>query len=272
VPHPSRETTKSRRTLAPRASNGGSGAISWWNDVAPRLRDAPQCALFLDFDGTLADFTDEPQRARLSAATRRVLRVLAQQPRARLFFISGRRRDDLWKRVRLPGCQYLGLFGAECTGRPGPARSAAVERLRTEITAAIAGLPGVWIEEKGVAFVVHHRGAAPRVRALARRRVGRLLRAGPSVRHFDSAHGIEIVPREITGKGEAVRRLLRAKDLRRAIPIYLGDDVSDESGFRAARHGLTIKVGRARDTAARYRLADPGEVRELLGLIAQALQ
>jgi trehalose 6-phosphate phosphatase len=240
--------------------------------VAPRLRDAPRCALFLDFDGTLADFTDEPQRARLTAATRRVLRVLARRPRVRLFFISGRRRHDLWKRVRLPGCQYLGLFGSECTDRPGPARSPAVERLRTEVAAAVFGLPAVWIEDKGVAFVVHHRNAAPRTRALARRRVGRLLRAGPPVRHFDSAHGIEIVPRAIAGKGDAVRRLLRAKDLRRAVPIYLGDDVSDESGFRAARHGLTIKVGRARNTAARYRLASPGEVRELLGLIAQILR
>jgi trehalose 6-phosphate phosphatase len=249
-----------------------STSIEWWRRVAPRLRRASRCALFLDFDGTLADLTREPEQAHLPVETRRLLRTLARQPRARLVFISGRRRGDLWRRVRLPGCQYLGLFGAESAAGAGPGRSAAMENLRTRSAAAVADLPQVWIEDKGVAFVVHYRDALPDVRARARRRVRRILQPATSIRQFESAHGLEVVPRAVAGKGAAVRRLLRGKDLRRAVPIYLGDDVSDEAGFRAARHGVTIKVGAARPTAARYRLATTGEVRELLGLIAQVLQ
>jgi trehalose 6-phosphate phosphatase len=252
------------------AGNGTS--IAWWTDVASKVRRAPRCALFLDFDGTLADLTGEPDEARLPPATRRVLRALAEQPKARVFFISGRRRGDLWKRVRLPGCEYLGLFGSEEAGRTSLTRSPAVRQLREQAADAINGLTGVWIEDKGVAFVVHFRGAAADARALARRRLRRLLRTAAGVRAFESAHGLEILPRDVAGKGAAVRRLLRGPGLRRAVPIYLGDDLSDEAGFRAARRGVTIKVGSARPTAARYRLAGTGEVREFLGLIAQALQ
>jgi len=244
----------------------------WWNCVALRVREAPRCALFLDFDGTLAELVDEPRDARLPEATRRVLRTLAQRPKARVFFISGRRRSDLAKRVGLPGCRYLGLFGYEDSARAGAGQSAAVQRLRAQAEERVAGLPNVWIEDKGLAFVLHHRDAAPRVRALARRRVGVIVRSSPAVRQFESAHGVEVVPRGVTGKGAVVSRLLRAPALRHAVPIYVGDDLSDEPGFRAARHGVTIQVGEPRPTAARYRLASASDVRELLSVLAHALR
>jgi len=81
-----------------------------------------------------------------------------------------------------------------------------------------------------------------------------------------------VVPRDVTGKGAVVRRVLRRPALRRAVPVYLGDDLSDEAAFRAARRGVTIRVGKARPTAARYRLAGTRDVRTLLALLAQALR
>lgn len=245
---------------------------AWWDCVALRVRAAPRCALFLDFDGTLAELTDTPDEARLSDATRRVLRTLMHRPKLRVFFISGRRRGDLAKRVGLPGGRYLGLFGFESTARAGAGHSAAMQRLRALAVARVAGLPKVWIEDKGLAFVLHHRDAAPRVRALARRRVGAIVRSSPAVRQFESAHGVEVVPRGVAGKGAVVSRLLRAPALRRAVPIYLGDDLSDESAFRAARDGVTIRVGPARPTAARYQLAGASEVRGFLSALAHALR
>src|SRR3954453_19236546 len=244
----------------------------WWNCVARRVRAAPRCALFLDFDGTLAELTDTPDAARLPDATRRVLRTLGQRKKARVFFISGRRGSALAARVGLPGCRYLGLFGFESTARAGAGHSAVMQRLRAQAEARVAGLPNAWIEDKGLAFVLHHRDATPRVRALARRRVGAIVRSNPAVRQFESAHGVEVVPRGVAGKGAVVGRLLRTPALRRAIPIYLGDDLSDEGAFRAARAGVTIQVGPPRATAARYRLAGATEVREFLSVLAHALR
>jgi trehalose 6-phosphate phosphatase len=250
----------------------GATTIAWWRHVAPRVRAASRCALFLDFDGTLAELTKEPDAARMSPETRAVLKTLARRPRARLFFISGRRRSDLWNKVRLPGCQYLGLFGFERTARSDAARSAVIRGLRIQAEACVAGLPGVWIEDKRLAFVLHHRDAPAGVRTLARRRVRAAFRSSSAVRLFESAHGLEVVSRDVAGKGATVRQLLRQPALRSAVPIYLGDDFSDEGGFLAARRGVTVKVGKTRPTAAHYRVAGVGQVRELLGLLAQALR
>jgi trehalose 6-phosphate phosphatase len=259
-------------------SEGGNGHASrtfdWWERaVLPRVRSAPRCALFLDFDGTLAELTTEPDAARLPQATRRVLKTLAGRPKARLFFISGRRRSDLWRRVRLPGCQYLGLFGFEDKPGSGGAPPAAMQRLRAQVESSVQDLPHVWVENKGLAFVLHYRQATPRARTRARRRLRAVLRATTvEIRQFESAHGLEVVPRDVTGKGAAVRRLLRRPALRRAVPIYLGDDLSDEPAFRAARHGVTIRVGASRPTAAQYRIRSTDEARELLELLAKALR
>ena len=245
---------------------------TWQERVVHRIREAPCCALFLDFDGTLAEFTPEPQEARLSSAAKRVLGTLARKRRVRLFFISGRRRDDLLKRVGLRGCKYLGLFGAEQTARPRLRRSAVIHQVKAEVEARIADLPGVWVEDKGPAFVLHYRDAPRRVRARVRRQLRAVLQTTGGARHFESAHGLEVVPPEVRGKGAVVSQLLRRPALRRALPIYLGDDVSDESAFRAARQGVTVRVGSRRATAARYALRNPSEVRTFLQLITTALQ
>ena len=136
----------------------------------------------------------------------------------------------------------------------------------------MAGLPHVWIEDKGLAFVLHIRMQPPASGHSPGGECAPIVRSSPTVRQLESAHGLEVVPRGVTGKGAVVRRLLRGPSLRRAVPIYLGDDLTDEPAFRAARHGVTIRVGEARPTAARYRLSDPSDVRELLSLLAEALR
>jgi trehalose 6-phosphate phosphatase len=244
----------------------------WRKRVVHRVRAASCCALFLDFDGTLAELTREPREARLSPATKRVLGRLARDRRVRLFFISGRRRVDLWKRVRLRGCQYLGLFGAESGPRSRMRRSAAMQRVRAQVLARIAGLPRVWVEDKGPAFVLHYRDASPTVRSQARRRLQAVLRATAAAHQLRSAHGLEVVPPEVRGKGDVVRQLLRLPTLNRALPIYLGDDLSDESAFRALGRGVTVRVGPGRPTAARYALRNPSDVCAFLEQLAEALR
>jgi trehalose-phosphatase len=242
----------------------------WRERVLDRIRAASRCALFLDFDGTLAELTREPQEARLPEPTRRVLRTLAGERRVQIFFISGRRRGDLWRRVRLPGCQYLGLFGAESGARMR--RSAAMQHIRAQVEARIAGLPRVWVEDKGPAFVLHYVGASARVRGQARRRLQAVLRTTAAAHHFRSTYGLEVVPRDIRGKGAVVRQLLSQPVLNSALPIYVGDDLSDESAFRALGRGVTVRVGSGRPTAARYALRNPSDVCAFLEQVAAALR
>ena len=92
------------------------------------------------------------------------------------------------------------------------------------------------------------------------------------VRCFASAHGLEVVPLEVRGKGAAVRRILRQRALRGALPVYVGDDLSDEPAFRAVRKGVSVRVGFGRGTSAQYALRNPASVLAFLRLVEEVLR
>lgn len=233
-----------------------------WNAVVERLRSAKSIELFLDFDGTLAPLRARPEQAHLPAPTRRVLRRLARRPRVRIWVISGRRQADVSGRVAVPGVLCLGLYGWENGGLPSlhddslrmlaEARSALAKRLD--------GSAGLWMEDKGAAFALHCRGAEPSACGRAHAAIEGL--RGEFGRWLSVTGGDcvwEVMPRELRGKGDAVRLHLRHARSG-ALPVYIGDDAADEPAFAAASHGITARVGAARQTRAAFRLRNPSEV------------
>jgi trehalose 6-phosphate phosphatase len=87
---------------------------------------------------------------------------------------------------------------------------------------------------------------------------------------IEGSNVLELLPPEIEGKGAAVRDIVSGYP-RASLPIYLGDDASDESAFAALPAGITIRVGRARGTAARYALRDTSEVHSFLQRLEEKL-
>jgi len=236
-----------------------------WPAVIRRLRASRAIALFLDFDGTLARLRPRPDQVLLHGSVRRVLAVLARCPRFRSCVITGRRLDDVRSRIRVPRIHYLGLHGWEGHGEGLSEDTVrAIPRLRSDISVAMAEVPGIWVEDKKYAFSVHFRGVAQ----TDVRRAYSLLRAivTPSSRRFrvKKANKVwEVLPRELGDKGIAVRRQL---DLLPdpATPIYVGDDPVDEPAFAALPDGVTVRVGRNTLTRARYRLRNVAEVSTFL--------
>lgn len=242
-----------------------------WSEVAERVRTAGLVALFADFDGTLAPFTARPEDARADRATRSALARLAGHPRVRVFVISGRRLADLRKRVAVPGIRYLGAQGWESGGERLPA--ATVERLRraqSELRARLNGTAGVRLEDKGVCFALHHRGSDADARERAREWLEEVLaHFGGWLEAFAGDGVWEVLPREIRGKGHAVRRqwLLLGRG---ALAIYLGNDATDEPAFQALAGGITVRVGRRRGASrARYFLPGPAYVKQFLERLSQ---
>ncbi len=240
--------------------------LSRWARVARRLRAAKRVALFLDFDGTLHPLRRRPEAVVLDGSTRRVLARLSARRRVTLCVISGRRRDDLRKRVGVPGLVYLGLHGWERGGgmRASARLRAAVKGVRQRLERRLRNLPGIWVEDKTLSVVVHYRAAREAVGRRARSIVRDAVRPDRSeLRVLAGKKVWEVLPREVPGKGAAVKAFL-ARGFDSALPIYIGDDTSDEGAFAALRLGLTIRVGRSRRTQARFTLRNPQEVRIFL--------
>lgn len=232
-------------------------------------------ALFLDYDGTLTPIVERPEDAVLAEETRAVLRRLAR--RHAVAIVSGRDLQDVRTRVGVEGLHYAGSHGFDIAGPGGghvhgaargaePRLAAAADELETRT----AQLAGVQVERKRFAVAVHYRRArksdAPRVEAA----VDRALARHPGLRKTGGKMIFELRPDVDWDKGRAVRWLIDDLELQDAVPVYIGDDLTDEDAFRAlAGRGVGIAVQESpQPTAATYTLRDPDEVRALLAGLA----
>ena len=243
-----------------------------WPDIALRLHDAPMIALFLDFDGTLAELRPRPEEVVLEAATRRCLQVLARSKRFRVWIISGRRRADLRDRVAVPGLGYLGLHGWEKSARSLLADDTRrlLARAGTRVASRLGVIPGIRVEDKEHAIAIHYREAARPDACLACEIVHASLRQWRSRLRIQHGKAVwEIIPREMGDKGTAVRHELACLPSG-ALPLYIGDDEVDEPAFRAAGEGITVQVGRKARTYARYLLTNVTQVRQFLLKLSRA--
>ena len=237
-----------------------------WNMVAPRLRAAPAITLFLDFDGTLVHLAARPENVALDPATRRLLLRLARHPRLRVCIISGRRRADLRQQIHAPGVRYLGLQGWETRAgqKPGSDHRRLIDEARRKLARRVTETARLWIEDKGATLALHYRGASNAVVREARESLQSVLEQFPGkLRLVEGDHVWELLPREVGGKGAAVRQQCRSFR-RGALPVYAGNDDTDEPAFRMLAGGVTIRVGPPRQSHAEFHLRSPAEVRRFL--------
>lgn len=202
----------------------------------------------------------------MSGRTRGVLERMVRDPRIEVCVLSGRRRIDVQHRVAVRGVRCFGLHGWEASA---PAVSkAGVARLlreaRQQFRTRLADLREIWIEEKGPIFAVHVRGASEGTA----RRTGNIVREvmgsfTPDLRLLPGNKVWEITPAEMQGKGATVRALL-GRMTGAPLPVYVGDDTTDESAFAALPRGITVCVGKRRPTEAKFFLRGPQEVRVFL--------
>lgn len=233
----------------------------------PPPLDPDRHALFLDFDGTFVDFAPEPDAIRLRPGSIALLEAAAARLGGALALITGRRLDNLDRHVaplRLPAA---GLHGQETRLAWGPVErrriSTQMEEARRRIGARLGDGDRLRLEDKGGALVLHYRTApeeAGRARAIAAEAVG-----GLDELHAQIGNAIVEIRQRGIGKGDAVRRLAAAPPFAGRVPVFVGDDTTDEDGFvaAAAAGGFGVKVGPG-ETAAAFRLADVGAVHEWL--------
>jgi trehalose 6-phosphate phosphatase len=221
--------------------------------------------LLLDFDGTLVPVADNRNDVNLDPAVRRVLRRLVRCPGWSVYIMSGRRLADLRELIRVPGIRLLGLHGWERRGATlPPHEKQLLHQAKGWLTQRLPAPPGIELEDKRYAIAVHYRGAKLPVVRVAERVMLAAAKNFRSALHLLKGKQIwELLPRAILGKGPTTQSILR--DLPAGtLPIFIGDDTSDESAFAVIQHGLAVHVGGRTKTSANFYLHDPGEVREFL--------
>lgn len=246
------------RPLSPSASS-----------ALPRI-DA-QTALFLDFDGTLADLAPQPEAVQLVADLIPVLTQLAAQLNGALAIVSGRSLEDLdgfLAPLQLPSAAE---HGAQRRVAPGqviglaPPDLQAVVRLATALAARHAGLR---VEIKSAAVALHYRHA-PELQTLAQQVMRDAAHGTPGLELLCGKSVFEVKPAGVS-KGTAIKAFMASAPFAGRRPLFAGDDVTDEAGFSAVQRlgGQGIKVGEGR-SLARFRCPSPDALRQWLRLASR---
>jgi alpha,alpha-trehalase len=274
-----------------RVAVNGAGAADDESDALPSALEAvesivargagdPPLAVFLDYDGTLTPIVELPEDATLAPESRDAVAHLAEL--CPVAVISGRDLEDVRGMVGLETVHYAGSHGYDISGPEVVAQRGTeylpdLEQAQRELEVELEEIPGAWVERKKFAVAIHFRQADEDRVDEVRSAVERAHARRPGQLEKSSGKKIfELRPAMDWNKGRALSWIMEELGISGGgtVPLYLGDDTTDEDAFREiGDSGVGIVVGEhAGSTAARYRLRDPDEVRRFLLRLAEALE
>ena len=243
-------------------------------------------AVFLDYDGTLTPIVGRPEEAIISESMREAVRGLAQ--RCPVVIVSGRDRRMVQQLTGVDDLIVAGSHGFDIWDPAGGAiqreEGAGFEGLLDEVKEQLGretnSIEGTLIEPKKTSVAVHYRLVSEEERPKVKEIVDAVLAEQPDELKVTPGKMVyEIQPKIDWDKGKAVLYLLEALDLDGddVVPMYLGDDITDEDAFDALEgRGIGIFVGRADDpevtgrtTSADYVLHTTQEVERFLDSLAR---
>ncbi len=255
-------------------------------EVRARRLAGKRPAVFLDYDGTLTPIVDRPEDAVISADMREVVRALAR--RCPVCVISGRDRVVVQQLMGIDDLITAGSHGFDIwSPRDGTIEHPAaagfdglLERVRTTLDQLVNAIEGIHIEPKKASVALHYRLVFEPDRDRVRQAVDELMARFPKQLKVTPGKMVyEIQPNVDWHKGKAVLHLLAELGLDGddVVPLYLGDDVTDEDAFAAlAGRGIGIFVGSADDpevagrrTFAIYVLTSTRDVAQFLEALAR---
>lgn len=257
--------------------------FSDWKRIEKVLRDK-FIYLFLDYDGTLAPIARTPKKAIMPKKTKDLLRQLSKMPNCKIAIVSGRSLKDISKRIGLKNIVYVGNHGFEIRGpkinfkSPVPLRyRRTLEEIKAKLENKLSSIKGVFIEDKGFSLSVHYRLADKKDVTVVENEFYAALFLYELRNNVQVKHGkmvLEIRPPIPWDKGKVVlwllgRRLFLMRNKKmKILPIYVGDDMTDEDAFGSLKgRGITIFVGKPKKTKALFFVKRTEEVADFLGAI-----
>jgi len=229
---------------------------------APAM-SAARAAWFLDFDGTLVELAETPGQVRVEAEVVNMVRELERASCGAVALISGRRVEDidrLFEPLRLPVAGQHGAEWRDAGGRMHRCPAQEIAAMHQILRAWVEGRPGLLVESKGSTLAVHYRRSPELTGELSAFMQELVARAPGSYCLQGGKMVFEIKPSGVD-KGSAVLAFMQEPPFAGRVPVFVGDDITDESAFAAVLSlgGIAVKVGDG-DTIAPWRLPGVADV------------
>lgn len=233
--------------------------------------------LMLDFDGTLVPIVNDPALCYPSFGVREYLAKIARTGRNIVAVVSGRSLSDVRNRIAIENIYYSGSHGLEITG-PGLdyvsseaiRMKPVINKLRILTENKIGHLKGVLIEKKHFSFSFHYRMMEQETIGEALKEFQSLLsqeRTKDSITVMRGKKVLEVMPRTVQNKGSAIQTIMD-HFCDKLLPLYVGDDITDESAFQVlGDKGITIRIMKKRDSAAKYFLKSQKDISPFLARV-----
>lgn len=231
--------------------------------------EVPPLAIFTDFDGTLVDIAERPDQVQVSSGLTDQLDQATRDFDHAFAVITGREIADIDRFLAPLQLPVAGAHGSQRRRADGSMEELdqslvhGAEQIARAVEPLLQAHPELLIEPKAGAVALHFR-QAPDLGEMCRLAMEEALTAHPE---FSLVPGKMVFEARPAGfdKGAALRAFMEEEPFRGRIPIFIGDDRTDEDAFRAAQElgGIGIKLG-AGETSARMRIADVASVHALL--------
>ncbi len=245
------------------------------NDIINNLSLDKNYCLFLDIDGTLAPFQINPEHSFIPQTTLEVIKKITKL-NIPVIAITGRDVDTASKLLHPIEVPIAGLHGLDIYFDSGSyirpdLSSINFKNLKQDITKNCDKYPELLIEDKGYSIALHYR-KNPNLENNAINIMQKINLNYPQLKINRGKFVVELIPNQ-ADKGRAIETILNHLDLPAVLPIFIGDDLTDESGFTYINQqsGLSIKVGPG-ETQAKYRLKDIDNVSDFLLLFQNRIK
>uniref|UniRef100_A0ACD5UT68 Uncharacterized protein n=1 Tax=Avena sativa TaxID=4498 RepID=A0ACD5UT68_AVESA len=265
-------------------------ALASFNQIIANAQ-CKKIALFLDYDGTLSPIVNDPEKAFMSPEMRAAVKNVTKFcPTA---IVSGRSRDKVFEFVNLKELYYAGSHGLDILVSSTDSQSKTndeevklfqpareflpmISEVNKSLLEATRSIKGANVENNKFCVSVHYRNVDKKDWKLVAEIVDDVLRAFPRLKLTTGRKVLEVRPMIDWDKGKAVEFLLqwlKLDDTESVLPIYIGDDRTDEDAFKVLRQrncGYGILVSQVpKETEAFYSLRAPAEVMEFLNSLVR---
>lgn len=253
--------------------------------IFTKIDETDAILLLLDYDGTLVSFRNRPQDVVTSDKVKIVLTSLLKNPKFTVVIVSGRTLHEIKQLLDIDGLSFVALHGLQIELANGKSYSKQIdsnirsilEKIKEASEYKFKDEKGIYLEDKKLTLAFHYRLITEEKINDAIEKFLEIVKTVDTDKSLELIHGAKVVEVRPKGwnKGKVVELIYTSYASKKVLPIYIGDDSTDEDAFRAiGNRGITVFVSNNsnQSTAAQYWLKDPDDVLKFLKTLQLKLE